>query len=283
MNLLPMAVTCVVVSAAMGQDEPVPIGIETRYIYRTEHALRAKPVVSRQNVLVRIAEQKQDGAATLYDLRAMPMVKGSHDLRSALERVDGGPMDALPPVVLEAASIVPKAHRGIDPRPDPAPPRLGGYQLAMIGAGALWLAPVLWFGGRALLRRRKAPAPVALAAPPTLADQLRPLVEAAIAGRASVDERARLERLLLAHWRERLSLAELSPHEALVKLKEHADAGVILRAVERWLHMPRGDGDGAPDIAALLAPYRGAAVVVPNQEVEFKPLKANAARGEDSR
>lgn len=283
MNLLPIAMVCAVTPVVVGQDQPVPIGIETRYIYRTEHALRAKPVASRQDVLVRIAEQKQDGAAMLYDLRAMPMVKGSHDLRSALERVDGGPMDALPAAILEAASIVPKTHRGVDARPDPAPPRLGGYQVAMIGAGALWLTPILWFGGRALLRRRKAPAPIAMAAPPTLADQLRPLVEAAIAGRATVDERARLERLLLAHWRERLSLAEMSPHEALVKLKDHAEAGLILRAVERWLHMPLGAGDGSPDVAALLAPYRGEPVVVPNQEVEFKPMKANAARGEDSR
>lgn len=283
MNLLPIAIVCAVTPVAVAQDQPVPIGIETRYIYRTEHALRAKPVVSRQDVLVRIADERQDGAARLYDLRAMPMVKGTHDLRSALERVDGGPMEALPAVVLEAASIVPKTHRGVDPRPDPAPPRLGGYQIAMMGAGVLWLAPILWFSGRALLRRRKTPTAVAVAAPPTLADQLRPLVEAAIAGRATVDERARLERLLLAHWRERLALAEMSPHDALVKLKEHAEAGGILRAVEGWLHMPRVEGEDSPDVAALLGPYRGEPVVVPAQEVEFKPMKANAARGEGSR
>ncbi|MFZ4574368.1 MAG: hypothetical protein ACOYN0_08215 [Phycisphaerales bacterium] len=284
MNHTAIIVITASAAACWGQDTgQLSVGVEARHVYRAAAVLRTKPVAHRQPLLVRIADARPDGDAYLYDLRATAMVPGVHDLRTALERADGGAMDDLPLATIEAVSVLPKAHRGVDPRPDPAPPALGGYRSLAIAAGVVWGVPVLWFAGRAIFRRRRAPVAAQAIAPPTLADQLRPLVEAAIAGTAPVEDRARLERLLLAHWRERLSINAATAREALAVLKAHPEAGAILRAVEHWLHKPRAEGEAGPDISALLAPYRGSPVVGAVQEVELKPVSTRitgSKRGE---
>jgi hypothetical protein len=70
-----------------------------------------------------------------------------------------------------------------------------------------------------------------------------------------VDEQAALERLLMGYWRDKLRLDEARMADMLQQLKRHAEAGAILRAVERWLHKP-GAAPGASEINALLEPYR---------------------------
>ena len=84
-------------------------------------------------------------------------------------------------------------------------------------------------------------------------DRLRPLVRDALKGELSNDQRAMLERLLLAHWRERLSLTEMDPLHALRALREHDEAGQLLRKLEDWLHRPDPPQD--VDVEALLKPY----------------------------
>src|SRR5437867_3237409 len=82
--------------------------------------------------------------------------------------------------------------------------------------------------------RREAPPPSA----PTLADRLRPLVEQAAAGTLTRDGQAQLERLLLNHWRQRLELTTDSFADAIRKLRQHNEAGALLRELENWLHRP---------------------------------------------
>ena len=45
----------------------------------------------------------------------------------------------------------------------------------------------------------------------TLADRLRPLVDAAVAGALSAGQHAELERLLIGYWRRRLNLEQAAP------------------------------------------------------------------------
>ena len=67
----------------------------------------------------------------------------------------------------------------------------------------------------------------------------------------------RLELILIAIWRKRLGIQDLPAAEVLVHLKQHAEAGVLLGELERWLHSPdSAAGGGAVDPAQLLAPYR---------------------------
>jgi hypothetical protein len=137
-------------------------------------------------------------------------------------------------------------------------PRLGGYRVALIVVGVLWLIPPLWWMARRLSRRAPPPAPAPVA-PASLADQLRPMIEAAIRGGLSTDERARLELLLLAYWRERLGIgAGGEDHaDAIRMLRSHAEAGELLVLLEKWLHRPP-KGDEVVDVASVLERYRNA-------------------------
>ena len=96
--------------------------------------------------------------------------------------------------------------------------------------------------------------PVVVIPPPSFAERLRPLVEEAAAGKLTVEGQANLERLLMGYWREKLNLPELRMAESLARLKAHAEAGELLRALERWLHRP--GGAMRDEVSMLLHPYR---------------------------
>jgi hypothetical protein len=124
--------------------------------------------------------------------------------------------------------------------------------MLLVFVGALWIAGLLAI---VFYRRR---APVAdhdgAARPATLAERLQPLVTQAVNGRLSDSDKAELERLLLAYWRRRLDLEDAKPGVAMARLREHDEAGAILRQLEVWLHAP--DMASNVDVAELLRPYR---------------------------
>ena len=118
--------------------------------------------------------------------------------------------------------------------------------------------PLAWL----LIRRWTRPRPppqVAESGRPTLGDQLRPLVEAAVVGRLTSAEKARLERLLIAHWRRQLDLNGCPATEALRQMRGHSQAGELLRELDKWLHRPPGTAQ--VDVAGILEPYRAAAPI----------------------
>jgi hypothetical protein len=89
---------------------------------------------------------------------------------------------------------------------------------------------------------------------PTFAERLRPLVERAVTGSLSTEEKAALERMLITHWQRRLGLAQADGEELILRLREHPEAGVLLRALEDWLHRP--PGSATIEVESVLAPYR---------------------------
>src|SRR6185369_15431241 len=93
-----------------------------------------------------------------------------------------------------------------------------------------------------------------VARPLTFAERLRPLLERAAAGKLTADEKAMLERMLITHWQHRLGLAKMSGDEIIAQLRQHAEAGALLRALEDWLHRP--PGSVAVSVESVLAPYR---------------------------
>ena len=123
----------------------------------------------------------------------------------------------------------------------------------MIVLGSLWAVGLI---GILLWRKKKLATDAGVAiAGPTLAERLRPLVGAAAKGELSTDERARLERLVIGHWREkRGDIAALPPAEAMTKLRHDPEAAPLVLALERWLHAPASSTPKS-DIEALLAPY----------------------------
>lgn len=238
------------------------VGMEASYLYRHRggrlEAVPFRRVEEGENVppfLLWILDRVVDGESTIYEFRFTGNVPGDYDLRDHLQDAEGRPATDVPPLLVRVESVLPPDHDGVlSEVEDPPLPRLGGYRTLLWILGIAWAIPVVWWILRALWRRR----PRAVEPPPavpTLADQLRPLVEAAVRSELDPVGQARLERMLLAHWRARLEIHESSFLSALRRLKADPTAGALLRGLEEWLHRP---GGGSVDVEALLAPYRGA-------------------------
>jgi hypothetical protein len=240
---------------AFAKADDVPtVGIEGRLLVLLPGtALLAKAADRTAPVNVRIASTRPHGTLTEYDLRYIGLVPGKYDLRQFLVREDGSPTNDLPPLEVQIAGLLPAQHKGELLAHQGSPfAALGGYKFVISAAVALWalvLIPIFL----ANRKRKVAAEPPASIAPPTLAQRLRPLVELATTGRLTTDQQAQLERMLLSHWRERLGLESVSASEAIARLREHSEAGVLLRALEDWLHRP--PGTAKVDLDAVLAPY----------------------------
>ncbi|MBX3401790.1 MAG: hypothetical protein KF699_00100 [Phycisphaeraceae bacterium] len=237
------------------------IGIEGRAVFRhpAGEKVQAVPVDDKAPVVVRIADQTRDGEYVLYDLRFIAQYAGEFDLRDCLRRPDGTPLTNAEPLPVSIGKLLPDDHQGaLFEIGGGRLPRLGGYQVVLLVIGPLWLAVPLVVLARRMARPRPAPPP-RVAPPRTLADQLRPLVESAMRGEMSVPDRARLEMLLQAYWRERLGLgAGLDQAGAMSALRAHPDAGELLAMLDRWLHRPRRAGEAEVEVSAVLARYREA-------------------------
>jgi hypothetical protein len=216
--------------------------------------LEVKPLEDRRAPLVlRIVGFYPHGTEMRYDFVFYGLEPGSYDLGTYVRRKDGSALGALPPIPVRVDAVLPPGQ--IEPHALgllPAP-WMGGYRLVLALAGSLWcagfVAILLWGRGK------RGRAEEASAQPLTLADRLAPLVNAAMEGTLSPGQHAELERLLIGYWRRRLQLDHASPAQAMRAMKEHPEAGPLLRRLEDWLHRP-GPRTGAVDVAALLAPYR---------------------------
>jgi hypothetical protein len=235
------------------QSEIPTVGMEGRVeVVLPGTALEPKPFEHKGRLIVRIAETRPRGDSIWYDFRYTGLVPGNYDLRGYLQRPDGSTTNNLPPIPVRVAPLLPETHNGllVEPRASPLG-RLGGYTTLMIVTAVVWallFIPLVW-------RHRKKAAPAVVAPPePTFAQRLRPLVEQAAAGTLSGDGQAQLERMLLNYWRDRLALGTMDMAQAIGKLRDHPEAGELLRALESWLHRPAGSA--AVDVAAVLKPYR---------------------------
>jgi hypothetical protein len=242
---------------ARAQSAGVGMTGELKEVLLPGPELRAKPdPEGRSPVVVRVTASYAHGTAGFrYDVSWFAYEPGQHNLADYLERVDGSATGPLPPVMVEAMSILPPGPPGTLADFSARLPSLGGYRTALIIGGCLWLAGLI-----ALLcwrRKRTTAAPAAEAPDPPLAERLRLLLEQARTGALDADSRARLERLVLGFWRERLGLTNLPVPEAVRQLRDHPEAGSLLRQVEEWLHSGKS-ASRESDMARLLAPYLAA-------------------------
>jgi hypothetical protein len=216
-------------------------------------ALTAKSPDRAAPLNLRIASTRPHGALIHYDLRYIGLVPGKYDLRDFLVRPDGSKPDDLPPLTVEVIGLLPADHRGQLAKVDESPIRkLGGYKVLIWTGVGLWAfgAIPLFFSRR---KRKDRVSASDAPAPPSIVDQLRPLVEQARAGKLNTEGKAKVERLLLTHWRERLALSGIEPAEAIVRLHAHPEAGALLRTLEDWLY--RRPGTTPVDVDTALAPY----------------------------
>lgn len=242
-----------VASSLLAETPTQRIGqlLEIREIYIPGGEVKAKPRRDRQPpLMVRVVEVKPAKDGFRYDFEVQGLEAGKHNLADFLDAPTGASIPAIP---LEITSALPPGL--VHPNKNQAGdlPKLGGYRTKMMFIGGLWIAGLLAI---ILWRKKTANAGGADAvAGPSLAERLRPLVGAAAKGDLSSDDRAKLERLVIGHWRERRpDIAAMAPAEAMMKLRSDADASPLVLALERWLHAP-SSATSHSDIEKLLAPY----------------------------
>ena len=271
----PRVCLCTVVLASacaatlFGQDAPHPnsltvlsshatpstVGMEGQLeVILPEAGLTPRAPDRRAPLLLRIAYTRPHGTLTLYDLRYIGRVPGRFDLRDYLVTTNGIPATNLSALGVSIAGVLPTPHNGwLEEEPLRAPSLFGGYRAVATIVIVLWIAAFF-----VILRVGRKPKPVAVASPvqrpPTFAERIRPLVESAAAGRISADEKAMLERMLITHWQRRLGLREANGEQLIARLREHGEAGALLRALEDWLHRP--PGNATVQVESVLAPYR---------------------------
>jgi len=214
--------------------------------------LVSRPLETRtEPLVVRVLDAFAHGDGFRYDLEVTGFEPGRHNLCTGLVRADGSSAAELPQVWVEIASQLPPGQ--VKPHElTPATPSVTSiYTGLLIAAGGIWLLGLaaILFGGRGkehhLSQRRRQV---------TVADRLRPLLEQAANGQLSSQDRAALERVLLAFWRKKLRLEQLAPAELIPQLRQHSEAAGLLGQLETWLHAP--PSDEPIDWQKLLAPYR---------------------------
>jgi len=219
-------------------------------------------------IIVRIEATYPHGDAFRYDLVFFGLEPGRYFLREYLQRKDGSSTGDLPPLPVDVVSVLPEGHVAPHDLAETVLPRVGGYRAIMWGGIVAWLVGIV-----AILfvrRRHRIAQAAAVRHVPTLVERLRPIVEDALQGRLAPDQQAELERLLLSYWRRRLQLEDLKAADAIAQLREHEEAGAVLRQLELWLHHP--SARQTVDVATLLRPYQN----LPAEEspVDRTPLVA---------
>ncbi len=240
--------------ATRGTNMTSSVGMEMTYFLRhSGEALRAIPTRDNSPLVIFISDQADEGGSTIYEIRYVGTLPGTYNLADFLERLDGKPHQLTPlPVTIE--SILPEDHNGdLETIESPPLPRIGGYTLFLFGAGSLWILGLFVFLFRSRKRRPKITREEVVAEI-TTADHLRSLVEKALSeGPLDTEDQARLELLLIDHWKTELAKPDLTPSEAMRALKAHPEASKLLLALERWLHQRPDQRD--VDVAGLLSPY----------------------------
>ena len=251
----------------------VPIGMTHRI---DQHVLpgpelEPKPVDDQTPIIVRIVDVFPHGSDFRYDIEFYGLEAGDYNLIDFLQPIDGSSTDELPRMDVEIASVLPPGQ--VEPHEPEAKnaPRLGGYLLWVAVLGCAWILGLLAM--LLMSRKRSRAASAVVAEPVTLADRLRPMITKAVEQRLASSERAELERLLIAHWRDRLSLQGLHPAEAIAKLKQHEEAGALLNELEVWLHRREPPTD--VDIPALLAPYQNVDVTSTSSPTTQTPVTSS--------
>ncbi len=216
--------------------------------------LDLKPITDPDEPFVlRIIQVAPHGGSFRYDLEYYALEPGEYNVMDYLQGIDGTSTAELPAKMVTVGEYLPR-DRHVTPHAPEAGgvPFLGGYRLLMVAAAIAWflVAVAIVMVGRKKDPKRK----VVEVAPRTLADRLRPAIEAAMAGKLDERELAELERVMVAFWRERLGLDNMPAAEALRQMKAHPQGGELLRQLEAWLHQP-GQREQV-DVPTLLAPYR---------------------------
>ena len=205
-------------------------------------------------VVIRIDAVYPHADGFRYDLTWSAMESGTYDLVKFLARKDGSSTSDLPAIeviarsILEPERIIPNVPR------IPAGSSVGGYRTTMGIAAILWCAGLfaifkLW------PKKNTGHLVGADNSPRTRLEEIRNLLNAAVSGDDfSVADKVKLEGMVVGFWREHKQIQNLSAQSAVSTLREDAEAGPLLKQLERWLYDRPQLAHG--DVADLLRPLQ---------------------------
>lgn len=214
--------------------------------------LAAVGIKERTDLILRIAAIKPTKQGFGYDLRYIGLLPGDYNLANYLVTPEGHAAESLPVISVKVLPLLPQGHQGelvSSQLKATAPP--GGYTLFFSGVWLFWvllLLPLIFAG-----RVKKTIQVVTVTPPPTLEEQLQPLVEKALAGGLDVAEKEHLERLLMGYWQQLLKCDEATAYLMLKKIKGDPEGGPLFEKLESWLHRPPGTAPVA--LEEMLARY----------------------------
>lgn len=218
--------------------------------------LKAKAVEDKDSVVVRIADVQPHGELKRYSIEYWGMEPGVFDLRDFLVRVDEASTADLPPLLVQVKSVTVVENGQLNDLAVTEIPWVGGYRLWVALGAVAWVMVAIGIFTWGRKSKSAAVGEAAVQKPVTWAEKLEPLVRRSQSGEILPEEQASLERLLVAFWRDKLRLNDLTADAALEQIKEDPEAGVLLSQLELWLHSPNPERN--VDIRPLLEPYRHA-------------------------
>lgn len=223
---------------AQNSERGVPLGVEQAVIIRyAGPRLVVRPYRRGASVTVRIAHEAQQGASRVYDVRYVVTLPGEFDLVEYLASAEGVALDDLPSFKVRGET---RLTKDIETRileiEDVGVHIWHWYYETLAALGAAW---VLWFVGLVVIgRRKRPPRPAPPPREPSLAELIAGYLAALARGDLSVDDKARLEILLLRHWRQRLSPQPDRMAAACRQMQREAGVGEAYASLEAWLHDP---------------------------------------------
>jgi hypothetical protein len=216
---------------------------------------RPRPLDDRTELILRVEKiVPLTNGQHRYEFYYMGLEPGAYRLMDFLIRPDGTRPEELGEHSIQVRALLPEEHDGrLNAHFASRFPFIGGYRALLVVLATAWVGGIAAF---IYVSRRKplSAQPVVVAPPLSLAEQIRPLIDAAVIGKLSVDGQAQLERFLIMYWREKLVPTDLRMAESLAQVKQHGEAGALVLALERWLHRPGGMAD--EEVTACLEPYR---------------------------
>lgn len=235
--------------AATTDVHEVPLGVEGAVVITyAGPRLVARPYRRGASIIVRIANEAQRGAIRVYDVRFVvnqpsdageggPEGQKALDLADYLTSADGTPLADLPSFKVKGQT---RLTRDIETRireiEDVGIDISHYYYETLAGLGVFW---GLWLLGLIFIGRpKRAPKPVPPPPEPSLAELIARYFAALGGGDLPASDKARLEALLLRHWRRRLGLTQERMAESCRQMERNAAVGAAYDALEAWLHAP---------------------------------------------